>query len=114
VEDQHALLDVMAEYLTSMGYKLLKAHNGPAALEIAQAHPGQIHVLLTDVVMPGMRGTELAAQVISHHPEARIIYMSGYSESHLDDFRSAELIHKPIDLVLLADRIRRVLNLTTG
>jgi two-component system, cell cycle sensor histidine kinase and response regulator CckA len=63
VEDQPALLDVMSEYLASMGYKTLKAQDGDTALRVAAAHVGPIHVLLTDVIMPGIRGPELATQM---------------------------------------------------
>jgi two-component system cell cycle sensor histidine kinase/response regulator CckA len=110
VEDQAALLDVVAKYLTTEGYRILKARDGNSALKIVAAHVGVIHVLLTDVVMPGMRGPELAARLNKEHAETKVIYMSGYSETHLDGFDNAEVVHKPIDLGFLASKIRQVVS----
>ena len=110
VEDQPALLDVMSEYLASMGYKTLKAQDGNMALRIAAAHVGKIHVLLTDVIMPGIRGPEVAAQVAQLRLEVRTIYMSGYSDLNREGMESAIVVHKPVDLGVLAQKIRQVLD----
>ena len=109
VEDQPALLEVIGEYLASMGYKILKASDGESALDAANTHGGPIQVLLTDVVMPGMRGSELATRLAKVQPGVRTIFMSGYSETNLDSVESAIVVHKPIDLGLLVQKIRQVL-----
>jgi two-component system, cell cycle sensor histidine kinase and response regulator CckA len=110
VEDQPALLDVMSEYLASMGYKTLKAQDGDTALRVAAAHVGPIHVLLTDVIMPGIRGPELATQMTKLRTEVRTIYMSGYSDLNLEGIEPSVVVHKPVDLGVLAQTIHRVLD----
>jgi two-component system, cell cycle sensor histidine kinase and response regulator CckA len=110
VEDQPALLDVMSEYLASMGYKTLKAQDGDTALRVAAAHVGPIHVLLTDVIMPGIRGPELATQMTKLRTEVRTIYMSGYSDLNLEGIEPSVVVHKPVDLGVLAQTIQRVLD----
>ena len=66
-----------------MGYKILPAQNGSEALEIAEHYPGSIDVLVTDVIMPQVRGIELAKRVTELHPDICVIFMSGYSEDAL-------------------------------
>jgi two-component system cell cycle sensor histidine kinase/response regulator CckA len=110
VEDQLALLDVISEYLASMGYKTLKAQDGDMALRVAASHVGPIQVLLTDVIMPGIRGPELATQMTKLRTEVRTIYMSGYSEFNLEGIEPSVVVHKPVDLGVLAQTIQRVLD----
>jgi signal transduction histidine kinase len=112
VEDQPSLLEVMAEYLGSKGYKILKASDGDTALHIASTHQGPIQLLLTDVVMPGIRGPELAARLGKLRPGVRTIFMSGYSEANLEGLGGAIVVHKPIDLGLVAQRIHEMLSMT--
>ncbi len=109
VEDQPALLNVMSEYLASMGYKVLKAQDGNSALDVATTHAAAIQLLLTDVVMPGMRGPELATKLAKLHSGVRTIFMSGYSEMNLGGIESAIVVHKPIDLGVLAHKIQLLL-----
>jgi signal transduction histidine kinase len=77
-EDEGAVRELASEFLKSAGYKVLAAKDGIEALALAEASGEQIHVLVTDVVMPNMRGPELAKQLKKLRSELRIVYMSGY------------------------------------
>ncbi len=79
-EDDSALCALISEKLTRSGYHVLVAHHSQQAQQIAQEFSGPIHLLLTDVVLPGMKGATLAESIALIHPEARVLYMSGYSE----------------------------------
>jgi PAS domain S-box-containing protein len=114
-EDQASIRDVLREFLESKGYKVLEARNGSQALEIGRHYPGSIDVLVTDVIMPQVRGLELAERVTEIHPEVRVIFMSGYSadalpENRLLSERSMTLIQKPFDPEELAQKIRESLS----
>src|SRR5689334_23598719 len=76
VEDQEPLRNVMSEYLSIRGFKLLLAEDGEAALRIAADYKEPIQLLLTDVIMPGIRGPEVAQRVSAMHPETRALYIS--------------------------------------
>jgi PAS domain S-box-containing protein len=80
VEDEEALLDVAGRILSGAGYRVLAAPCGPAALELAAEHEGPIDLLLSDVVMPGMLGKELAERLTGVRPATRVLYMSGYAQ----------------------------------
>jgi len=77
-EDEDAVRELASEFLKSAGYKVLAAEDGTQALAIAEQSSEQIHVLVTDVVMPNMRGPELAKHMKQLHSDMRIVYMSGY------------------------------------
>jgi two-component system cell cycle sensor histidine kinase/response regulator CckA len=77
VDDSFVVRDVTRKMLQSVGYHVLSAADGEAALKVSQQHVGTIHLLLTDVVMPGMNGQELARAVISARPDTRVLFMSG-------------------------------------
>jgi PAS domain S-box-containing protein len=114
-EDHTSIRDVLCEFLECRGYKVLGAQNGSQALEIARHYPGSIDVLVTDVVMPQVRGLELAERVTEIRPDVRVIFMSGYSadallENRLLSERSMTLIQKPFDPEVLAQKIRESLN----
>jgi two-component system cell cycle sensor histidine kinase/response regulator CckA len=113
VEDQEAVRESAAEYLTGNGYSVLKASRGLEALDIAQQRKGPIHLLLTDVIMPQMSGRELSERVTSIHPETKVIFMSGYSNNLLSDQQvlhpQHELLQKPFRLEALGQRIRKTL-----
>ncbi|MGH9732331.1 MAG: ATP-binding protein, partial [Candidatus Acidiferrales bacterium] len=80
VEDEEAVLELASEFLKTAGYNVLTAENGADALAIAQDLQQPIHVLVTDIVLPKMRGPELAEQVKRVRPDVKVIYMSGYLE----------------------------------
>jgi PAS domain S-box-containing protein len=79
VEDDAAVRILTCGHLKAGGYHVLEAASGPDAIEIARRHKGQIHLLLTDVVMPKMNGPELAAELAVYCPETKVLYVSGYT-----------------------------------
>ena len=113
-EDQASIRSVLREFLESKGYQVLEAQNGREALELAEHHPGSIDVLVTDVIMPQIRGLQLAKRVIELHPDICVIFMSGYSEDALLENQllsqgNMTLIQKPFDPEDLAQKIRESL-----
>ena len=78
-EDQDGIRDTVVRTLTAAGYTVLAAPDGPAALELAARHPGTIDALISDVVMPGMLGDELAAHLHERRPAVRVLFISGYA-----------------------------------
>jgi CheY-like chemotaxis protein len=80
VEDQDALREVTERIFTRNGYHVLTAANGPDALVLAASHDGDIHLLVTDVVMPRMLGKEVAERVREFQPGIEVLFMSGYAQ----------------------------------
>jgi CheY-like chemotaxis protein len=101
VEDEPALRELAAAILGELGYHLLEAGDGQEAMAIAEAHPGRIHLLVTDVVMPLVSGPELVRHLRRLRPETPVLYMSGYTDSRLVnrglEHGRAEVIQKPFD-----------------
>lgn len=113
-EDQSSIRAVLREFLEFKGYGVLEAQNGGEALELAERHTGSIDVLVTDVIMPQIRGLELAKRVTGLHPGICVIFMSGYSEDALVENRllserNVRLIQKPFEPEELAQKIRECL-----
>jgi len=113
VEDAHALRELARELLEAGGYTVLEAANGADAISLAEKHPGPIHLLLSDVVMPGMNGPELAGKIIGGRPDTKVLYMSGYTGDALPVREllnsGAALLHKPFTGLSLATKVREVL-----
>jgi PAS domain S-box-containing protein len=80
VEDDEAVGRLTQSMLSDLGYEVLAAARGEEALEIAAHHPRPINLLLTDMLMPGMRGPEVATRLLAVRPETRVVFMSGYAE----------------------------------
>jgi CheY-like chemotaxis protein len=99
--------------LRGLGYHVLQAANGGEALAVAAAHPGPIHLLITDVVMPEMSGRELGAELQRRRPDIRVLYMSGYTGSAIARRglleESVAFMQKPFTAESLAGRVRDVL-----
>jgi two-component system cell cycle sensor histidine kinase/response regulator CckA len=114
VEDDPSLRVLAAHTLESFGYKVLEANSGAEALEICRQHEGQIHLLLTDVVMPGMSGRVLAEQLLPQRPQLKVIYMSGYTGqtvgAHGVLAEGSYFLPKPFTREALARKIREVLD----
>jgi CheY-like chemotaxis protein len=113
VDDEPAVREVVADWLSSRGHKVLEASDGQAGLEAAKRHLGPIDLLLTDLVMPRMNGKQLAREFTRIYPKAATIYMSGYTEKEWGKVgtpeRTAVILSKPfIDCVLLG-KVREVL-----
>jgi len=114
VEDANLVRHLAMDVLTSSGYRVLAAANGPDALSISEQTKEPIHLLLTDVVMPIMSGRELANQLTSLRPELRVLYMSGYTQDTIVDHGVLEeginFISKPFTPDSLALKVREVID----
>jgi CheY-like chemotaxis protein len=117
VEDEKGVRELAREYLEMSGYTVLEAENGHTAFELASMHAGPIHLLMTDVVMPGISGRELAQRVLQIRPEIKILYMSGYTDQavvyHGILETDAVLLQKPFTLATLASKLREILAVET-
>ena len=123
VEDDPAIRMLVEEILTGAGYKVLIAGSGPRAIELADEHEGDIHLLLTDVVLPNMGGQEIASRIALVRPETKVLFMSGYTGNMANECErletGVEFLQKPFtpealcekigDLLSTASAIRRVL-----
>ena len=96
----------------------LEAGTGDAALDIGARHAGHLDLLLTDVVMPGLSGPNLAARLMQQNPKLRVLYMSGYSEDatevHGTFWGNVPLLQKPFTPSQLAERVRMALDANPG
>jgi signal transduction histidine kinase/DNA-binding NarL/FixJ family response regulator len=114
VEDEVNLRFLARQYLTQQGYTVLEAGEGATAAQVANAHDGPIHLMLTDVIMPGMNGRELAQQISLSRPEMRVLYMSGYAEDAVGHNGTLDagisLLPKPFTLPTLKARVREILD----
>jgi PAS domain S-box-containing protein len=113
-EDSPAVRSLVVRVLGGYGYKVLTAHNGAAALEVAKQYAGPIHLLVTDVVMPEMGGVTLAERLSALRPELKVLYASGYTGDPADHPSLFTLdrphLQKPFTPVALAQKVREVLN----
>jgi two-component system, cell cycle sensor histidine kinase and response regulator CckA len=113
VEDEAGVRELAREYLQMSGYSVIVAEDGHTALELAAMHAGQIHLLMTDVVMPGIGGRELAERVSKLRPEIKVLYMSGYTDQAITQHGVLEgeavLLQKPFTLATLASKLREIL-----
>ena len=113
VEDEGKLRELCVRILGRLGYKVLQAGNGTEAIAEAQGYGDRIDLLLTDVVMPGMNGNELATQLILHHPGMKVLFTSGYTENVISHHgvlaEGVSFIGKPYTLSALATKVREVL-----
>jgi signal transduction histidine kinase len=113
VEDEAGVRELACQFLRVKGYTVLGAEGGSEALEVARTHPGVIHLLLSDMVMPRMNGGELAAQLKATRPGIRVAFMSGYSEFSRGDlgrgFPEAPVLQKPFSPASLVQIVREAL-----
>ncbi|WP_293904348.1 cell cycle histidine kinase CckA [Phenylobacterium sp.] len=113
VEDEDAVRGVAAKLLRARGYEVIEAASGEEALEYAEAHAGQIDLMISDVVMPGMQGPDLLKQARQYLGAAPVMFISGYAESEFSDLlegeRNVSFLPKPIDIKTLAERVKQEL-----
>ena len=114
VEDEDAVRATAVEALETSGYTVLQGRDGVEALAVAGAHRGEIHLLVSDVVMPRMGGGELALRLAAHRPGIRVLFISGYPDDavvrHGVVERGAPLLQKPFALSDFVRRVRDVLD----
>jgi CheY-like chemotaxis protein len=109
VEDQPATAQITRILLESWGYRVLEAHSGAEALATFEGNSDGIHLVLTDMIMPGITGTQLAAELQRRSPNLRIVFMSGYPNEHLENPEAA-FLPKPFNPGSLSRMIRRELD----
>ena len=113
VDDEVKMRAILSLWLTRHGFSVLEAECGEAALRICKESEEPIHLLLVDVVMPGMSGVELAPQVMALRPDIKVILMSGYRDDQI--FLNAALnpntpfFHKPFTLEALIKKVQELL-----
>jgi CheY-like chemotaxis protein len=113
VEDQEVVRKLAHKLLTRLGYDVIQARDGITALSALEQHVGPLDLLLTDVVMPSMSGSELAARVLALRPEIKVLFTSGYTENAISHHgildAGVNFIAKPYVPHALAQKIRQVL-----
>jgi PAS domain S-box-containing protein len=116
VEDEANLRYLARQFLEKQGYRVIEAADGAVAMQIAVAHEAMIHLLLTDVIMPGMNGRELAQRISEIRPNVKVLYMSGYTENVIGRNGTLDagvrLLQKPFTLRDLKTKVREVLDST--
>lgn len=113
VEDGDAVRNLVCRMLVQNGYRVLEACDGHHALRLCNSHPENIQLVLTDLVMPNMKGGELAERLRRVRPELRILMMSGYADDPMLQRLGRESIGflpKPFTSVELVEKVREVLD----
>lgn len=114
VEDEAAILNMSKAMLEDLGYAVLASRRPSEALSLAGEHDGEIHLLLTDVVMPDMNGRELADRLRAIRPAMKCLYMSGYAADVIAHrgvlAEDVEFIQKPFTMRDMAIKIRKLLD----
>ncbi len=118
VEDETGVRELASEFLKAGGYKVLEADNGAEALKIVTSAGQKIHLLLTDMVMPHMNGTELAEQLTRDRPNLRIVFMTGYAEypasKPVETPLGFDVLQKPFTRAALLEKVRQAMSATNG
>lgn len=118
VEDETGVRTLVRDFLKSNGYKVLDTADGAEALRVSAAYDGPIHMMVTDLIMPGMAGHEVAEHLASTRPNMRVLYMSGCLDSDFLQQKNLKqkvpYIQKPFPLNTLIDKVREVLAAREG
>ncbi|HEY5294397.1 MAG TPA: PAS domain S-box protein [Gaiellaceae bacterium] len=118
VEDENVVRRLVAEILETAGYNVLQAGDGPSALELLRRQVGPIDLLVTDVVMPGMSGPEVAQAVVAMRPGTQVLYTSGYTDSAIGHHGVLEpgiaFLQKPFSADELARKVRALLDIAAA
>ena len=116
MDDELAIQNLASRILTNHGFIVLEPRHAVHALQLCKQHQKPIHLLLTDVLMPYMHGYDLATKARALHPEMRVLYMTGYEETHLIERVPAEedvvVLKKPFSPDELIKKVRLVLDAT--
>jgi CheY-like chemotaxis protein len=114
VDDEESLRTVVVDLLSQLGYHMLSAASGQEALKLAGEYPGRIDLLLSDVVMEGLPGPELAEKLVQSRPELKVVFISGFADSSLAPDGVLKpgtvLIQKPFTIRVLSAKLREVLD----
>jgi signal transduction histidine kinase/CheY-like chemotaxis protein len=114
VEDEPELLKLCQVVLQRQGYQVLAAGSPLEAIRLAAAHPVPIHLLLSDVMMPGMDGRDLAAAMQAQYPQLKVLFMSGYTAGvfghHSQAWEALAFLQKPFSIPVLTAKVRAVLD----
>jgi CheY-like chemotaxis protein len=114
VEDEESVRELVRVTLASRGYKVLEAENGECGLQVAEDFKDPIDILITDVVMPGIGGRELAKKLLSLRPDISVLYLSGYTEDAViapgAPSAAIAFLQKPFTLQNLAKKVRDILH----
>jgi DNA-binding NtrC family response regulator len=114
VDDEEALVKVARRALYAAGYKVLTATNGDEAIRVFAQHAGDVHLLLTDVVMPLMSGSALAQELAKRQPGLKVLYMSGYTDDAIVHHgvldAGTQFLAKPFAAADVTRRVREVLD----
>ena len=114
VEDEDAVRGVAARLLRARGYEVIEAADGEAALELAETHAGEIDLMISDVIMPGLDGPTLLKKARPHLGAIPVMFISGYAEAEFSDLLEGEtgvtFLPKPIDIKVLAERVKQQLS----
>jgi|HubBroStandDraft_1064217.scaffolds.fasta_scaffold00056_54 two-component system cell cycle sensor histidine kinase/response regulator CckA len=118
VEDEDSVRQLVRETLQSRGYRVLEAANGDAALTLAASHAHAIHLVITDIVMPGLSGHELVQKLLPARPAMKVLYLSGYAQDAFSPADAAEaqktFLQKPFTLQSLTRKVREILGPPTN
>jgi len=113
VEDEAALLEVTCQSLKEVGYAILAAQGPAEAIRMSENHPGTIHLMVTDVIMPEMSGAQLAGHLSSLRPEMKVLYVSGYTDDTIVRHGVLEtglsFLQKPFSPKTLAQKVGELL-----
>lgn len=113
VEDEESVRQLVRDTLESKGYKVVEAENGESGMKAAVRHEGKIDLIITDVVMPGMGGREMAEEIVKKRPGTKVLFLSGYAEDAIlsdGGFDNATaFLQKPFTLQNLSRKVREVL-----
>ncbi|MDE3181511.1 MAG: response regulator, partial [Acidobacteriota bacterium] len=116
VEDEDSVRQVLGKILAGMGYQVITAPKGDEALQICEQHKHAIHLMLTDIAMPRMKGQELAHRVAKIHPETKVLFMTGYAGNKVGAIDVLEtgsyFLSKPFTAEALGQMVRRILSRT--
>ncbi|HZV89457.1 MAG TPA: PAS domain S-box protein [Candidatus Binatus sp.] len=114
VEDEEAVRELASRILSAKGYSVVAAKSTKEAEQFSERHGGEIHLLLTDIIMPGTSGRELARRITGRHPRTRVLYMSGYTDNVLEQGGVLEaglsFLQKPFTPSALVQKVRDVLD----